>query len=160
MQIRQAIQDDAEELRKLIESIEGFASLKALPEDERKTRVAHHLSLALSDESHQVFVATDDNDALLGYVAVHYLPYLILAGPEGYVSELFIHEATRGMGVGTQLLERVRAEAQARGCQRLALLNMQDRESYRRSFYGKNGWEERSDARNFVFSLPKPGDHS
>ncbi len=160
MQIRQAIQDDAEELRKLIESIEGFASLKALPETERQVRVAHHLSLALSSPSHQVFVATDDNGALLGYVAVHYLPYLILAGPEGYVSELFIREEARGAGVGTRLLERVQTEAQARGCQRLALLNMEDRESYVRGFYSKNGWEERSDARNFVFALPRHGDHS
>jgi GNAT superfamily N-acetyltransferase len=160
MQIRQATQGDAESLRGLIESVEGFASLKALPEGARQRRVAHHLSLALADASHQVFVAIDDDSSLLGYVAIHYLPYLILTGPEGYVSELFIQEQARGKGVGTQLLARVQAEAQGRGCSRLALLNMQDRESYVRGFYNKNGWEERADARNFVLPLPKTASYS
>ena len=153
MTLREAVPADAESLRALIEGIEGFASLKALPEEERRERVARHLNQALSGESHQVFVATGDGGALLGYVAVHYLPYLILTGPEGYVSELFVCEAARGQGVGTRLLERVKTEARARGCRRLSLLNMTDRESYQRGFYGKKGWEERNDARNFVFQL-------
>jgi GNAT superfamily N-acetyltransferase len=153
-QIREATLADAEALRALIESIEGFASLKALPESERQARVAHHLSLALSNPSHQVYVATDDDGALVGYVAVHYLPYLILAGPEGYISELFLHESARGRGIGTQLLEHVQQAARSRGCQRLSLLNMQDRESYLRGFYHKNGWQERADARNFILPLP------
>ena len=154
MTIRAATPADAEDLRVLIESIEGFASLKALPEDERKSRVARHLSAALSSHEHQVFVATDgENSRLLGYIAVHYLPYLILTGPEGFVSELFVTEDARGQGVGAALLERVTDDARARGCCRLSLLNMTDRESYARGFYAKNGWQERETARNFVRTL-------
>ena len=153
MDIREAVPADAEDLRALIEGIEGFASLKALPEGERRERVARHLNAALSGESHQVFVAAGEENRLLGYVSVHFLPYLILTGPEGYVSELFVSEEARGKGVGSALLERVRAEATARGCGRLSLLNMTDRESYARGFYQKSGWEERGDARNFVFRL-------
>ena len=155
MTLRSAAQTDAEELRALIESVEGFASLKALPEEERRACVARHLAQALSGESHQVFVAAEEGGAgrILGYVAVHYLPYLILTGPEGFVSELFVCEDARGQGVGRALLERVTEEARARGCRRLSLLNMADRESYARGFYQKRGWEERDDARNFVRTL-------
>lgn len=151
MTLRPATPADAEDLRALIESVEGFASLKALPEGERRERVARHLESALSNANHQIFVATDgEKGRILGYVAVHYLPYLILTGPEGFVSELFVREDARGQGVGAALLERVTEEARARGCGRLSLLNMTDRESYARGFYAKNGWEERETARNFV----------
>ena len=151
MTIRAATPADAEELRALIESVEGFASLKALPEDERRACVAQHLAQALSGDDHQVFVATEgDAGRILGYVAVHFLPYLILTGPEGFVSELFVTEDARGQGVGRALLERVTDEARARGCRRLSLLNMTDRESYARGFYQKSGWEERETARNFI----------
>ena len=44
---------------------------------------------------------TDGQDqALVAYAAVHWLPYLILRGPEGFVSELFVDQAARGQGVG------------------------------------------------------------
>jgi hypothetical protein len=44
------------------------------------------------------------------------------------------------------------ADAEARGCSRLNLLNGRQRESYRREFYEKNGWRER-DMASFVFDL-------
>ena len=90
------------------------------------------------------------NGAVLGYVAVHWVPYLIHTGPEGYISELFIRESARGQGIGARLLETVEAEAIRRGCTRLMLLNMRQRESYQREFYSKHGWEERPQAANFM----------
>lgn len=89
----------------------------------------------------------------MGYTAVHWLPYLILSGPEGYVSELFVAEAARGMGVGKALLTAVKRTAAARGCSRLQLLNMRNRESYQRRFYEKDGWQEREQAANFVYPI-------
>ena len=90
---------------------------------------------------------------MVGYAAVHWLPYLLLAGPEGYVSELFVRDSEQGKGVGTKLLEVVKREAEERGCSRLMLLNMRYRESYQRGFYKKLGWQEREDAANFVLQL-------
>ena len=58
---------------------------------------------------------------LAGYAAVHWLPYLILKGPEGLLSELFVSEAQRGAGVGSRLLAAAVDEGRKRGCARLML---------------------------------------
>jgi GNAT superfamily N-acetyltransferase len=76
-----------------------------------------------------------------------------VAGPEGYVSELFVREPARGQGVGGQLLDAIESEARARGCTRLSLINLRQRESYRRQFYVKAGWQERGTAANFIYAL-------
>jgi GNAT superfamily N-acetyltransferase len=76
-----------------------------------------------------------------------------MAGPEGYVSELFVRESARGQGVGGQLLDAIETEARARGCTRLSLINLRHRESYRRQFYVKAGWQERGAAANFIYAL-------
>ncbi|MCL6477309.1 MAG: GNAT family N-acetyltransferase [Peptococcaceae bacterium] len=86
-----------------------------------------------------MLVAENETGEVIGYTAVHWLPYLILAGPEGYVSELFIRRSVRGNGVGRMLLEEVKKQAVLRGCSRLLLLNGRNRESYVRGFYKKLG---------------------
>ena len=118
-----------------------------------QARVSQHLSLCLADGSHSVCVAENPENEIVGYVAVHWLPYLFLPGPEGFVSELFVRESARGQGLGSQLLEAMKKEATERGCVRLSLLNMRSRESYQRGFYGQRGWEERPDAANFILRL-------
>ena len=90
---------------------------------------------------------------LAGYAAAHWLPNLVLAGPEGYVSELFVAPENRGRGIGGALLDSLEAEARSRGCARLSLLNLRERESYRRGFYLKRGWTERADAANLIKKL-------
>jgi GNAT superfamily N-acetyltransferase len=130
-----------------------FRRLEGLSAEQVRARVRDHLNLSFADGSHSVYVAEAAGANIVGYTAVHWLPYLFLPGPEGYVSELFVAQAARGQGVGTRLLATVKEEARARGCSRLSLLNMRDRESYQRRFYAKDGWEERSDAANFVFDM-------
>ena len=62
-------------------------------------------------------------------------------------------EEARGQGIGSRLLEAVKAEAKRRGCSRLQLVNFRQRESYQRGFYAKAGWEERPDGASFVLYL-------
>jgi GNAT superfamily N-acetyltransferase len=73
--------------------------------------------------------------------------------PEGYVGELFVKTAWRGKGFGSELLRRAINEARERGCCRIRLINIRDRESYRRGFYAKQGWQERTDAADFMMKL-------
>jgi GNAT superfamily N-acetyltransferase len=107
----------------------------------------------LANESHSTFVAEDPTGVVAGYSSVHWRPYLFMSGPEGFVSELFVSEGARGQGVGRELLRVIESEARARGCQRLSLTNLRDRESYQRQFYVKAGWRERAEAANFIYTL-------
>ena len=153
-QIRAAQPDDAAGIADLIVRLGTFQRhFEGLPADAIQKQVGKQLNSCLADDSHTVFVAVTAPDRIVGYVAVHWLPYLFMPGPEGFVSELFIEDAARGQGIGTQLLESVKQEAQARGCARLSLINMRDRESYLRGFYAKLDWQERPDAANFIFRM-------
>ena len=137
----------------LLRSLGLFAHINEETPQTTQEHVSRHLSLCTADDSHLILVAQTASGEIAGYCAVHWLPYLILAGPEGYVSELFIRDEFRGQGIGSLLLKSVKTEAQQRGCSRLMLLNMRKRESYQRHFYSKQGWEERPDAANFVLPL-------
>lgn len=152
--IRAAQLDDANTLAELILNIGWFQHYfeDASPE-EVQAKIAHKLRLILADDSHTVYVAENFAGEIEGYVSVHWLPYLFMPGPEGYISELFVRETARGQGIGRRLLKQVKAAAIKRGCSRLSLLNMRPRESYQRGFYTKQGWTERADAANFVLRL-------
>ena len=150
--IRKAEIEDAASLARLLRSFGWFAAFEDENAEASSERVRRHLELCQADDSHSVYVAEADGN-IQGYVSVHWLPYLILAGPEGYVSELFIQEEGRGQGLGTRLLEVVKTEARQRGCSRLMLLNNRGRESYLRQFYTKNGWQERPEMANFICRL-------
>ncbi|MDR3576979.1 MAG: GNAT family N-acetyltransferase [Anaerolineaceae bacterium] len=151
--VRKAGPDDVTALTEVIRSVEYFTHLIDVPFKDARATVARALQRDLTcNNDHLVLLAEDAEGRILGYCAVHWLPYLFFDGLEGYVSELFIHESARGRGVGAQLLEAVKAEARQRGCMRLSLLNGRQRDSYRREFYKKKGWRER-DMANFVFDL-------
>jgi GNAT superfamily N-acetyltransferase len=151
--VRLARAEDAGNLADFLRDLKHFRRLEDKSPEAVQSQVAALLPLCLADSSHSVYLAQGTDGEVLGYASVHWLPYLFLPGPEGYVSELFIASAARGHGIGTRLLAAVKEEARARGCSRLSLLNMRDRESYERQFYAKDGWQERADAANFVFEF-------
>ena len=151
--IRKARLADSGRISDLLRCIDLFPAVQAEGPAETLQRIQRHVALCLGDDSHSVYIAEDKGGALLAYATVHWLPYMILKGPEGFVSELFVDAAARGQGIGTRLLEIVEAEARQRGCARLSLINMRNRESFQRGFYAKLGWQERPDAANFVLLL-------
>ncbi len=151
--IRKASREDAPGISAILRELGWFSQFTQEPVLDSEKRVCDMLALDQKDDSHSVFVAEGDDSRIMGYTSVHWLPYLLLPGPEGYVSELFICEADRGKGIGTLLLEAVASEAHKRGCCRLMLINMRKRESYHREFYIKKGWIEREGAANFILEL-------
>jgi GNAT superfamily N-acetyltransferase len=121
---------------------------------QRPPRRSVQLAPLLAPSPHQLqLVACDAQGQLIGYCAVHWLPIAILQGWEGYVSELFIADSARGLGVGSQLLDQVTAAARSRGCRRLWLVNNRQRDSYHRGFYARQGWQEQAQAARFVLDL-------
>jgi GNAT superfamily N-acetyltransferase len=145
--------EDAAGLAVLLRGIGYLSAFKNETEVESIERVRRHLSACLSDDSHTLLVAQGEDRRIDGYISAHWLAYLILVAPEGYISELFVDQRARGSGLGGKLLNAIETDARKRGCSRLSLLNMRERESYMRGFYVKHGWEERPDAANMIFRI-------
>lgn len=153
IKIRRARGEDVPAIAGILRGLEIFTRINEEPPAATEQRIGHHFELCAAGDSHTIYVAELPNGIIAGYAAVHWLPYLLLTGPEGYVSELFVHNYEQGRGIGTLLLDAVRKEGEARGCSRLSLLNMRNRESYQRDYYRKVGWEERENAANFILLL-------
>ena len=148
--LRPAQPDDAPALAVLLQGI-GWFDRFATGHPEAH---ADQLEPLLAPSPHQLqLVACDAQGQLIGYCAVHWLPIAILQGWEGYVSELFIADSARGLGVGSQLLDQVTAAARSRGCRRLWLVNNRQRDSYHQGFYARQGWQEQAQAARFVLDL-------
>ena len=149
LNIRPANMNDAPLIADLLANIDDYPHWKtlgvaALHETARE-------SLAWANPERLLFVAEIDN-RVIGYAAVYWLHHMFSAR-EGYVSELFIRSDASGHGAGTALLEAVKVKAIAHGCHRLTLVNLKDRESYKRGFYASRGWEEKSNTVRFAFDL-------
>jgi GNAT superfamily N-acetyltransferase len=151
--VRRATANDAAGISAVLRELDWFDIFREEEESVTNQRVVECLRLCSADDSHTVYVAEGEDERIMGYSSVHWLPYCLFPGPEGYVSELFIRESDRNQGVGTLLLESIKREAMERGCSRLMLINMRKRESYHREFYVKKGWVEREGAANFILNL-------
>ena len=154
-QVRRIQPSDANAIVDILKETGLFHHLDSEPLEATRARVRRHLNLCLANDSHSVYVAQCASGEIAGYAAAHWIPNLFLPGPEGYVSELFIRAPARGQGIGTCLLEEIEQEAKRRGCARLSLINLRQRESYQRGFYRARGWEERPEAANFVYRFPE-----
>lgn len=139
--IRSAIPDDALAIAEILHAQNTFAHLADEPPDKTCQRVRERLESSIPSHD-QVLVAVE-NDRVIGYGAVRWMPNLILRGPDGYLSELFLFPEARGKGVGPLLLDTFRAEAKHRQAERLWCINFRERDSYQRGFYRKSGWTER-----------------
>lgn len=150
--IRRAEVSDAASIAKVLRDVGWFAHINDEPPQATVRRIAEQLALCADDREHTVLVAEDESDNVLGYVATHWFPNL-MRGMDGYVSELFLREATRGQGIGAALLEAVKRAGRERGATRLMLFNRRERASFQRGFYPKHGWTEREDVGFFTLDL-------
>lgn len=108
---------------------------------------------ALITEDDALLLVAEMNGQVVGYIHGEIVTYLLFAGREMLVSELFVKEKARGAGVGKALLGAIEAQAVQRKCFRISVLNSRERESYKRGFYPSLGYEERSQTANFTKRL-------
>jgi len=153
MKIREATENDASGIAAVVHAMKQLQSVAPASAATTAERIEGNLRQAKSTGSSTIYVAETPDQALAGYCAVHWVPFLFLAGGEAYVTELFVCPADSGRGLGSRLLESVVQEARRRGCSRVSLLNGRDGESYGRGFYAKRGWVERAGMANFIFPL-------
>lgn len=152
--IREAVLDDAEGIADLLRAQGIFEHIDREPEKGTAARLRKRLKEALP--THDTILVALEMGKIVGYGAVRWMPNLILKGPDGYLSELFLRPEATGKGIGTRILERFDEEAKRRGAERLWCINLRDRESYSRSYYRKQGWEER-DIAVFMHRYPCEG---
>jgi GNAT superfamily N-acetyltransferase len=110
------------------------------------------LTTLIEGESALLLVA-ELNGRVTGYIHGEIVTYLLFAGREMLVSELFVREEARGKGVGRALMAAIEAEAVKQKCFRISVLNSRERESYKRGFYTGLGYDERASVANFVKRL-------
>ena len=151
--IRKAHQEDAGAIASIARQVGWYERINTEPPTETVRQVSERLEQCLHEGTHTVLVAETSTGVVSGYISVHWFPHLA-HGIDGYVSELFLLPSMTGLGVGGRLLDGIKEQAVKRKCSRLLLMNRRVRESYRRSFYAKHGWEELRDAAFFTLDLP------
>jgi GNAT superfamily N-acetyltransferase len=150
--IRPANERDIPGITDILMNLGWFDYLSSAPLEVAQAQIGRHLALCMSDESHTVYVA-EEGGSVEGYASVHWIPFLFLTGPDGFISELVVSDPNRGHRIGSQLLEKIEEDAIKRGCSRLSLINSRGREAYQRGFYQKRGWTERKEMANFIFKI-------
>ncbi len=139
VRLRGATPGDVEALLRLLDEL-GY------PTD--AVTLADRLDRLLTDHAARVFVA-EQSGRILGLASMHVLEVLERP-PLARLDALVVASGARGRGVGRRLVERVEAEAQACGCERLEVISGDWREEAH-AFYGRLGFEQR--ARRLVKAL-------
>jgi predicted N-acetyltransferase YhbS len=108
---------------------------------------------ALTAEESALLLVAERDAAVVGYIHGEIVTYLLFAGSEMLISEVFVAEKARGRGVGKALIGAIETEAVRRKCFRISVLNSRERESYKRGFYPSLGYQERGQTANFTKRL-------
>jgi GNAT superfamily N-acetyltransferase len=155
--IRKAKIEDAVRMAEILREIGWSEKRNALPLQEISVPIEKLIEHCNNDaDGHTMIVAADDGDNVLGFLNVHWVPFVMLGSWEGYVSDVFVSPSASGMGVGNALVEHVIQEGEQRGCMRLMLTNGKNKLSYKTGFYKKLGWTERPSVANFVYYYTEP----
>ena len=152
IRIRKAHREDAGAIALIARQVGWYERIAQESPAETLRQVSERLEQCLREGTHTILVAESVDGIVSGYTSVHWFPHLA-HGIDGYVSELFLLPTMTGLGVGGRLLEAIKEQARLQKCTRLLLMNRRVRESYKRSFYAKHGWEELRDAAFFTLSL-------
>ena len=158
LRIRPAGKNDAPGIAAVIHAMEELRAVAVQPVALTAATVGANLGLIQASDGSTAYVAETSAGGIVGYAAVHWVPFLFLPGGEAYVTELFIHPSASAKGIGSAILDAIVGAAKQRGCARVSLLNGRDGASYRRGFYKKRGWVERERMANFILPLAKKPD--
>lgn len=157
VKIRKAVVKDAVHMAEILRDIGWSEKRNTLPLEEVYKPIEELIKYSENDQlGHTIYVAADENDTAVGFINVHWVPFVMLGSFEGYVSDLFISPSASGKGAGRLLLETVMEEGQNRGAYRLMATNGKEKPSYKRGFYEKMGWIERPKVANFVYYYKEP----
>lgn len=131
LEIRDATPDDLPVLARLLTQL-GYPGTEAFLAGRVEELRAHPDALLLVAHA---------GTSVLGFISLHFMPQIALAGDFCRVAYLCVDEAARSLGVGAFLEQRAVAEARARGCDRIELHSHARRHDAHR-FYARQGYDE------------------
>lgn len=85
-------------------------------------------------------VAVEEGE-VLGFISIHFIPQIGLAGSFARISYLCVDEAVRGRGIGGKLEAYCEKLARERGCDRIEV-HCHSRRERAHKFYRQQGYEE------------------
>lgn len=135
--VRKSVYEDIPQIALLMKDLGyGMASLSQLEEVWKKIH---------SNPTMEILIAVTANE-IAGYLSYSFKPQLRIQGEIMEIDELSVGEKYRGQGVGTVLLKHSIEIAQNIGVKRIILSTNKERESYKRGFYKKHGFQEKKSA--------------
>ncbi len=155
--IRNAEADDAVRMAEILREIGWSERRNTMPLDDVSKPIENLIEHCKGNpQGHTMIVAVDEDENVIGFTNVHWVPFVMLGSWEGYVSDVFVSPSAGGKGAGSALIKYVMDEGKRRGCMRLMLTNGKEKPSYKKGFYKKMGWTERPKVANFVYYYREP----
>ncbi len=157
LKIRKAVIEDAYSMAGILQEIGWSERRNSMSRQEVANPIKLLIDHALNDpEGHTVYVAIDEQGSVIGFINVHWVPFIMLGSVEGYVSDVFVLPSASGKGAGRLLIKSVINEGKNRDAYRLMVTNGKEKPSYKMGFYKKLGWTERPQVANFVHYFKEP----
>ncbi|TFG76520.1 MAG: GNAT family N-acetyltransferase [Thermodesulfobacteriales bacterium] len=157
LKIRLAKTDDSLSMAEILREIGWSEKRNNMPLEEVANPIKELINHCNEDPNgHTMIVAVDENNEVIGFTTVHWVPFVMLGSWEGYISDVFVSPSASGKGAGSALVKYVMEQGENRGCMRLMLTNGKEKPSYQSGFYKKMGWTERPKVANFVYYYREP----
>ncbi|WP_338562087.1 GNAT family N-acetyltransferase [Erwinia sp. E_sp_B04_7] len=102
--------------------------------------IGPRLAQLIEDSTERLLVA-EYGSTVLGFLSLHFIPQLALAGDFARISYFCIAEGERSKGVGQHLLQHAEMLAQQRGCDRMEV-HCHDNRIKANQFYLREGYSE------------------
>ncbi|WP_075180656.1 GNAT family N-acetyltransferase [Pantoea sp. 1.19] len=131
MMIRTAQASDAFALSALLTEL-GYADTAGFISGRLEALIAHQ------DE---VLLIAEAGHTVLGFLSLHFIPQLALAGDFARISYFCVADGERSKGLGQQLLEEAERRAGERGCDRLEV-HCHVARTKANQFYQREGYED------------------
>lgn len=131
MHIREVTVSDAEAIAGLLASL-GYPGCEEFIAAKIAAQVAH--------PDARLLVAAGD-DGVAGFISLHFVPQIALAGDFCRISYFCVAEDKRGQGIGEALERAAAALAEERGCDRIEV-HCHSRRSGAHRFYQRQGFAE------------------
>jgi GNAT superfamily N-acetyltransferase len=128
---------------RLAEANDSFALSALLAElgyENTEGFIERRLAQLIDDQTEELLVAVYGN-TVLGFLSLHFIPQLALAGDFARVSYFCVAEGERSKGAGQKLLQHAEQVAKQRGCDRMEV-HCNAHRIKANAFYVREGYSE------------------